>query len=348
MEQFSLWLTVDEIHQIFQKAVNAIKNKKRMRPSMHEGRFDDPLSQLKAMNPAFDAIFGVKADWINHAAISTSRLNHFPTKSSDFTDTLADTISDVYELFSQDGHPLKVKLNQIKAKEISPEQKMQEIIYFFKNAIGRRWHHHVEETLKTKRHINYGQGARSDLGYVPGAKDEFGNDIGPSFDSYDDIVKRGSARNLAGATSDDDGSPQTFEPKGQAGGKPTIQSTQDEHPSDTLGDDGTVFIQAIKKELAKMVAGAGRSDRREKLQKAHDMVEDIIAMRMEDEGNRPTAGNLNRLMDKFQIAVGLSHEGRTTAMNKILLDIKAASEAALHTMGLGSLQRTVDRLKDKG
>ena len=316
MKQFSLWLKVDEIYQLFQKAVDAMRAKKHQ-PSMHEARGDDPIAQLKAMNPAFNAIFGVNADWVGQAAISVARLNHFPTKSADFTDTLTDTISDVYQLFSQDGHPLKTKLDELKAKEISSEQKMQEMIFLFKNAVGRRWPSHVENTLKTKRHIDYGQGTRTDLHT-------------PSFDSYDDIVRRGSARSLAGATSDDDDTPaQTFEPKGVAGGKSTIQGDAD----NTLGDDGTTFIQGIKRELKKMILEASRSDRRERIQKAYDMVEEVIELRMQDEGN------LDQLMTKFGIE-------NTSAMNRILDEIKAAVEAATNSMGL-NLQGTVNRLKNR-
>jgi hypothetical protein len=314
MKQFSLWLKVDEIYQLFQQAVNAMRAKNRQ-PSMHEARGDDPLSQLKAMNPAFNAIFGVNADWVGQAAISVARLNNFPTKSADFTDTLTDTISDVYQLFSQDGHPLKMKLDELKAKEISPEQKMQEMIFFFKGAISRRWPSHVEETLKNKRHIDYGQGTRTDL-------------HDPSFDSYDDIVKRGSARSIAGASSDD-APAQTFEPKGLAGGKPTIQSDEEGR---TMGDDGTTFIQGIKRELKNMMTDA-RSDKAARLQKAHDMVEDVIDLRMRGEGS------LGELMAKF----GIESE---TVMNKILNDIKDAGEAATNSMGL-NLQGTVRRLRGR-
>ena len=321
MKQFSLWLKIDEIYQLFQQAVNAMRAKKRQ-PSMHEARNDDPLFQLKVMNPAFNAIFGVKADWIQQAAESVHRLNNFPSRSADFADTLTDTISDVYQLFTKEGHDLKTNLDEIKARGQDPEEKAKELLYYFKNAVTRRWPAHVKETLRTKRHIDYVQGTRTDLHK-------------PSFDSYDDIIRRGSASQLRGG-SEDDAPAQTFEPKGFVGGKPTIQADDET----TMGDDGTTFIQGIKSELKNMVAQATRSDRRAALQKAYDMVEEIIELRMKGEGN------LEQLMDKFEVGIGLSPAGRETAMSKILNDIKAASAAATKSLGL-NLQGTVDRLQNR-
>ena len=325
---FSLWLNVEEIHETYLQAISAMRIKR-----LHEGKNlkgtqrptnTDSFMQLKVMNPSFDQLFGVHNDWIQQAAASVHRLNNFPSRSADFVDTLTDTISDVYQLFRKEGHDLKIKLDEIKARGQDPEEKAKELLYYFKNAVTRRWPAHVEETLKNKRHIDYGQGTRTDL-------------HNPSFDSYDDIVRRGSASQLRGG-SEDDAPAQTFEPKGFVGGKPTIQA--DDEEKTTMGDDGTTFIQGIKSELKNMVAQATRSDRRAALQKAYDMVEEIIELRMKGEGN------LDQLMDKFEVGVGLEPAGRQTAMNKILNDIKAASAAATESLGL-NLQGTVDRLQNR-
>lgn len=311
---FSLWLNVEEIHETYQRVIEAMRTQ-RLHEAVKRANGGDPFMQLKAMNPHFNQIFGTENDWIQQAAASVMRINNFPPRSADFIDTLTDTISDVYRLFTQQGHDLKTKIDEIKAREQDPEKKADELLYYFKNAVTRRWPAHVEETLKNKRHIDYGQGTRTDL-------------HDPSFDSYDDIVKRGSARSIAGASSDD-APAQTFEPKGLAGGKSTIQSDEEGR---TMGDDGTTFIQGIKRELKNMMTDA-RSDKAARLQKAHDMVEDVIDLRMRGEGS------LGELMAKF----GIESE---TVMNKILNDIKDAGEAATSSMGL-NLQGTVKRLRGR-
>lgn len=312
LNNFSLWLSLQEIHSLFEQTLHAL-NAKKISESMNLE--SDPIAQLKPMNAAFSKMFGIEADWVDVAVFALNGINRFDTHSSDFSDSLTETLGDIYMWFQQEGHALHAGLLNIKSQEVPPEEKRNQMLKLFRQSVVNRFRNRAAATVKLKRQVDLGRGTRTDKR----AK--------PSFTPYEDLIK---SRGYSKPTGEDDAAPDATPVSGRFGQR-GLMDTDEEGPEEVrgMGDDGTALIQATKQELLDMKNQAGRREVAERLQIAHDSLEEIIKMKQ-------SGAAFSEYLEKFG-----THGKKISAIFK---DIRMALANAGQRLGLTITDRLVSQM----
>lgn len=275
LNNFSLWLSFQEIRSLFEQTLHAL-NAKKLKESINVETIhhSDPLTQLKPMNAAFSKLFGLDADWVNVAVFALNGVNRFNTASSDFVDSLTETLSDIYMCFSDGSNPtaaagakqdgcrrLHDGLLNLQSQQIEPEDKRNQMLKLFRMAVVNRFRNRSSATVRLKRQ-------------VPRSRTRA--DRHPTFTPYDDLIK---GRSNSKPHGEDDAAPDDAAISGRFGKRDLMDTDEGPEEIRGMGDDGTTLIQATKQELLAMMAQGKRSESRDRIQLAHDSLEEIIRMK---------------------------------------------------------------------
>lgn len=328
LNNFSLWLSFQEIRSLFEQTLHAL-NAKKLKESINVE--SDPLTQLKPMNAAFSKLFGLDADWVNVAVFALNGVNRFNTASSDFVDSLTETLSDIYMCFSDGSNPtagakqdgcrrLHDGLLNLQSQQIEPEDKRNQMLKLFRMAVVNRFRNRSAATVRLKRQ-------------VPLSKTR--KDRHPTFTPYDDLIKgRGASMRYSKPHGEDDAAPDDAAISGRFGQRGLMDTDEGPEEIRGMGDDGTTLIQATKQELLAMMAQGKRSESRDRIQLAHDSLEEIIRMKQ-------SGAAFSEYLERFG-----THGKKVSAMFK---DIQKALASAGQKLGLTIADKLVammDREED--